>query len=261
MNYGFVLGVVVFTILIVIITNHIIDYTNEGFSMDPASKFKALLNYIEFDNENGQTILRTNVPLVVDNKVRLYSKGIGGGIHLQPKGSDAYSRILVGDRGELGSLGHHSDTGASTNMPIFGVDKYNGPTLVNVGTKERGASVKVSGTWPDRSWRFNPSYVIDPDLNKFHHSRSNRNPWNDVYLNKKYPLYKISIVNIHAPSRLQNPVIELYDDNKVVHKVNIKMNGMRDYSLDLNGIVANRVRVINPDNLLHLAHLKIFTKE
>jgi hypothetical protein len=261
MNYGFVLGAVVLAILVAMITNWVMDYTNEGFTMDPSSKFKALLNYVEFDNDNGQTILRTKVPLVVDNKVRVNNKGEAGGIQLQPRNTNAYSRLLVGDRGDIGVVGHYSDAGAGTDMPVFGVDKYNGPTLVNVATTGRGANVKVSGTWPDRSWRFNPNYLINDDLQKFHHSRNNRNAWNDVYLNKMYPIHKLTLVNIHAPSRLQTPILELYEGNKVVHKTTMDVKGNRDYSLDLKGIRADRIRIINPDNYLNLANLKIFTKE
>jgi hypothetical protein len=261
MDYRFVLGTVGLTVLIAIITNRAMDYTNEGFSMDPASKFKALLNYIEFDNDNGRQLLRTKVPLVVENKVRVNNKGGAGGIHLQPRNASAYSRILVGDRGEIGAVGHYSDTGAGTDMPVFGVDKYYGPTLMNVATTERGAKVKVSGTWPHRSYRFKSEYLIDPNLNKFHHSRTRNSPWNDVYLNKGYQIHKISLVNIHAPQRLQRAKFDFYDGSRIVYSTTEDIKGVRDYSLNVPKVMADRVRVTNPNEFLHLANLKIFTKE
>lgn len=136
-----------------------------------------------------------------------------------------------------------------------------GTRPVNVATKERGAYVKVRGIWPHRSYRFKPEYLIDPNLNKFVHSRSPNRPWNDVYLSKVYPIHKLSLVNIHVPERLQNPIVEFYNGSRQVHRMSLPVRGARDYSVNVPKVKANRVRIINPKGHLHLANLKIFTKE
>lgn len=258
MKYGLnsiLLGVIIISALIALIINKVLDYTNyEGFQMDPSSRFKALLNSIDFTDD----ALSLNVPLVVENKIHLG----GNSISLRPRNSNTECRLIFDDAGELGQMRHKFiNTGASTIMPNFGIDDYTGKKYVNVATKERGAYVKVSGIWPHRSYRFKPEYLIDPDLNKFVHSRSTNGPWNDVYLAKVYPISKLSIVNIHIPERLQNPIVEFYNGSRQVHRMSLPVKGARDYSANIPNVEANRVRIINPTDHLHIANLKIFTKE
>jgi hypothetical protein len=258
MKYGsnsILIGMILLTITIALITNKVFDYTNnEGFQMNPSDRIKVLLDSIDFSSDS----LHLNNPLVVENKIHIG----GNAISLKPSGSNTECRLIFDNIGELGQYRHKfMNTGTSTVMPMFGVDDYTGKKYVNVATKSRGAYVKVSGIWPHRSYRFKPDYLIDPDLNKFVHSRSTNRPWNDVYLSKVYPISKLSIVNIHIPERLQKPILEFYTGSKQVYKMDLSVKGAREYSMNVPNIKADRVRIINPDNHLHLANLKIFTKE
>jgi hypothetical protein len=265
MNYGFLVGIIGFSVVVGLFTNKVMDYTmNEGFTMDPSSKFKALLNMIEFDNEQGGTVLRTTVPLVVENKVCVKSENKNSEIELKPKSGNSYFKLIPRDRGTIGELLHVSNAGSENMMPMFGVDEYKGPMLVNVATIEKGASVKVSGTWPPyRGWEFKPEYLLSENLSTWHHSLTDKSPWNEVILAKKYPIYRISITNINSQHsyRLNKPIIELYDGGNVVHKVQVPVKGAINYFIDFDGINADRVRITNPDDFLHIPNLKIFTKE
>ena len=255
MKYGsnsILIGVLLFSITLALITNKVFDY--EGFQTNPSDTIKTLLNSIDFLNDS----LYLNIPLVVENKISLGSNSVS----LKPSGSNTECRLIFENVGELGQLRHKfMNTGESTIMPMFGVDEYKGKKHVNVATKGRGAYVKVSGIWPRRSYRFKPDHLIDPDLNKFVHSRSTNRPWNDVYLSKVYPISKISFTNIHIPQRLQYPIVEFYIGADKVHTMNLPVKGAREYFTDVPNIKADRVRIINPNNHLHLANLKIFTKE
>ena len=258
MKYGsntILVGVIIISVLIALIINKVLDYTDtEGFQMDPANRIKMLLNSIDFTNDT----LQLNIPLVLENKVRVG----GNAISLKPRNSNTESHLIFDHVGELGQMRHKFvNTGASTIMSNFGIDDYTGKKYVNIATKERGAYVKVRGIWPRGSYRFKPDYLIDPDLNKFVHSRSPNGPWNDVYLSKVYPISKLSIVNIHIPECLQTLIAEFYNGSTRVHRMSLGVKGARDYSINIPNIEANRIRIINPDNHLHIANLKIFTKE
>jgi hypothetical protein len=264
MNYRVVLGAVVLAVIITLLTNWVMNQTNEGFAMDPASKFRALLNYIEFENENGKTLLRTKVPLVVENKVRIDNGGNVGGIQLQPKNTNAYSRMLFNDKGEIGVVRHSSDTGASTDMPVFGVDEYKGSRLVDVATWARGARARASGIWRNE---FHYNRIFDSDMNRFFHSGRERNPWLEVKLNKAYPIEKIWLHNrINCcRDRLKKPRFDFYLDGRKVHTMYQDVNGALRYEFNVNKIMADTVRITNENRLgnsyLQIAGIKIFTKE
>ena len=123
MKYGLnniLFGVILFSITIALITSRVLDYTNhEGFQMNPSDRIKTLLNSINFSGDS----LDLNIPLVVENKVSLGSNSIS----LKPSGSNTDCRLTFEDAGELGQLKHKfTNTGASTIMPMFGIDEYKG---------------------------------------------------------------------------------------------------------------------------------------
>lgn len=113
--------------------------------MDPANRMKVLLNSLDFSDNS----LSINVPLVVENKVKLG----GNAIALKPRDSNAECRIIFDNIGELGQLRHkYIKTGSSTIMPNFGIDDYTGkavPRKNNVLTMDtlRPTDILLYGSW------------------------------------------------------------------------------------------------------------------